>query len=225
MPISLTQSDIARLSAGSPSRFDLWLRLLHSSPMECAAEIGVWKGDFAKVILSNFSNLTKYYMIDPWAHLPDWNKPFNVDHRSFEDVYAKALVKTEFAASRRIVLRGRTSAVIDEIADHSLDFAYIDGDHTLRGITIDLIEVLPKVKDGGLIGGDDFINKPWQHGAAYEPTLVCPFAVYFAEAMRLPFVALPHKQFLIQKAAGAGFSFVDLVGTYSDLSLKKLSQG
>ncbi len=36
--------------------------------MECAAEIGVWKGDFAKVILSNFSNLTKYYMIDPWAH-------------------------------------------------------------------------------------------------------------------------------------------------------------
>jgi len=225
MPISLTQSDIARLSAGSPSRFDLWLRLLHSSPMECAAEIGVWKGDFAKVILSNFSNLTKYYMIDPWAHLPDWNKPFNVDHRTFEDVYAKALVKTEFAASRRIVLRGRTSAVIDEIADHSLDFAYIDGDHTLRGITIDLIEVLPKVKDGGLIGGDDFINKPWQHGAAYEPTLVCPFAVYFAEAMRLPFVALPHKQFLIQKAAGAGFSFVDLVGTYLDLSLKKLSQG
>ena len=225
MPISLTQSDIARLSAGSPSRFDLWLRLLHSSPMECAAEIGVWKGDFAKVILSNFSNLTKYYMIDPWAHLPDWNKPFNVDHRSFEDVYAKALVKTDFAASRRIVLRGRTSAVIDEIADHSLDFAYIDGDHTLRGITIDLIEVLPKVKDGGLIGGDDFINKPWQHGAAYEPTLVCPFAVYFAEAMRLPFVALPHKQFLIQKAAGAGFSFVDLVGTYLDLSLKKLSQG
>jgi hypothetical protein len=42
--------------------------------------------------------------------------------------------------------------------------------------------------------------------------------------MRLPFVALPHKQFLIQKAADASFSFVDLTGTYSDLSLKKLSQ-
>lgn len=68
------------------------------------------------------------------------------------------------------------------------------------------------------------MNKPWQHGSAYEPTLVCPFAVYFAEAMRLPFVALPHKQFLIQKAADASFSFVDLTGTYSDLSLKKLSQ-
>jgi hypothetical protein len=37
-------------------------------------------------------------------------------------------------------------------------------------------------------------------------------------------VVLPHKQFLIQKAADASFSFVDLTGTYSDLSLKKLSQ-
>ena len=225
MPISLTPSDIARLIVGSPSRFDLWVRLLRTSPLECAAEIGVWKGDFAKVILSNFSHITKYYMIDPWAHLPDWNKPFNVDDRSFEDVYAEALLKTDFAASRRVVLRGRSSAVIDEIPDESLDFAYIDGDHTLRGITVDLMRVFPKIRDGGLIGGDDFVNKPWQHGAAYEPTLVCPFAVYFAEAMRLSFLALPHKQFLIQKAAEAGFSFVDLVGTYSDLSLKKLSQG
>ena len=223
MSKSLTPSDIAPLIAGSPSRFDLWVRLLRNSPMECAAEIGVWKGDFAKVVLANFTTITKYYMIDPWAHLPDWKKPFNVDDRTFEDVYAEALLKTDFAASRRVVLRGRTSAVIDEIPDESLDFAYIDGDHTLRGITVDLIRVFPKIKDGGLIGGDDFVNKSWQHGAAYEPTLVCPFAVYFAEAMRLPFVALPHKQFLIQKTANAVFSFVDLVGTYSDLSLKGLS--
>ena len=184
----------------------------------------MWKGDFAQAILNNFGTVTKYYMIDPWAHLPDWNKPFNVNDQTFEEVYAEALGKTDFAASRRIVLRGRTSAVIDEIPDQSLDFAYIDGDHTLRGITLDLIQVLPKIKDGGLIGGDDFVNKPWQHGSAYEPTLVCPFAVYFAEAMRLPFVALPHKQFLIQKAADTSFSFVDLTGTHSDLSLKKLSQ-
>ncbi len=133
VPISLAPSDIALLIAGSPSRFDLWLRLLRTRPLESAAEIGVWKGDFAKVILSNFSNLTKYYMIDPWAHLLDWNKPFNVDDRTFQDVYAEALLKTDFAASRRIVLRGRTSAVIDQIPDQSLDFAYIDGDHTLRG--------------------------------------------------------------------------------------------
>src|SRR5437762_13398731 len=97
LPTPLTPSDIAALIVASPSRFDLWVRLLRTKPVECAAEIGVWKGDFAKVILSNFSNLTKYYMIDPWAHLPDWNKPFNVDDRIFEDVYAEAVRKTDFA--------------------------------------------------------------------------------------------------------------------------------
>src|SRR5207248_581350 len=54
MPISLTPSRIARLIVGSPSRFDLWLRLLHTASLECAAEIGVWKGDFAQAILNNF---------------------------------------------------------------------------------------------------------------------------------------------------------------------------
>src|SRR5256886_9665532 len=205
-PISLTSSDIKALIAGASSRFDLWLRLLRTRPLECAAEIGVVKGDFAQAILANFSALSRYYMSDPWAHLPDWNKPFNVNDQTFEEVYAEALGKTDFAASRRIVLRGRTSAVIDEIPDQSLDFAYIDGDHTLRGITLDLIQVLPKIKDGGLIGGDDFVNKRWQHVFAYEPPLGCPFVLYFAEAMRLPFLALPPKQFLIQKAAGNSFS-------------------
>jgi hypothetical protein len=112
--------------------------------------------------------------------------------------------------------------VIDQIPDGSLDFAYIDGDHTLRGITIDLIRLLPKVKEGGIIGGDDFVNTPWQHDTRFEPTLVCPFAVYFAEAVSLPIMAMPHKQFMIRKSREASFSFVDLTGAYSDLSLNKL---
>ncbi len=105
------------------------------------------------------------------------------------------------------MLRGRTKEVIDEIPDGSLDFAYIDGDHTLRGITIDLIKLMPKVKEGGLIGGDDFTNTPWQHDIRFEPTLVCPFGIYFAEAMDLPIVALPFNQFLIEKTTGGVFSF------------------
>jgi hypothetical protein len=52
--------------------------------------------------------------------------------------------KTEFASAKRVVLRGRTKEVIDDIPDNSLDFAYIDGDHTLRGITVDLIKVFPR---------------------------------------------------------------------------------
>lgn len=162
------------------------------------------------------------YMIDPWANLLDWNKPLNVAAEMFDEIYQEALCKTEFAAGKRVILRGRTKEAIDVIPDNSLDFSYIDGDNTLRGITIDLIKVLPKIKEGGIIGGDDFTSSPWQHDIRYEPTLVCPHSIYFAEAHDLPIVALPHNQFLIQKDNKMKFSFLDTTGNCQDISLNKL---
>jgi hypothetical protein len=118
------------------------------------------------------------------------------------------------------MLRGKTVDVIERIPDATLDLAYVDGDHTLRGITVDLIRSYPKVRDGGWIGGDDFTSTIWQHSPRFDPTLVFPFAVHFAEAMEAVIYALPYDQFLIRKSA-TGFRFVDLVGCYSDLSLAR----
>jgi methyltransferase family protein len=87
-------------------------------------------------------------MIDPWKHLTDWNKPANHPDAELESFYQETLTKTEFAAGKRQILRGKSVDVIDQVPDQTLDFAYIDGDHTLRGITIDLICVYPKVKLG-----------------------------------------------------------------------------
>lgn len=115
----------------------------------------------------------------------------------------------------------RTKEVIASIPDNSLDFAYIDGDHMLQGIAVDLIKIFPKVKEGGLIGGDDFTDNPWQHDIRYEPTLVSPFSIYFAEAMDAPIVALPMNQFILQKKKGATFVFIDTTGKYSNISLHK----
>jgi hypothetical protein len=83
----------------------------------------------------------------------------------------------------------------DQIADGGLDFAYIDADHTLKGIAIDLIRVYPKVRSGGFLGGDDFTRSVWEHNTRFEPTLVFPFAVYFAEAVGATIYALPYSQF------------------------------
>ncbi len=210
-----------RTLSGTVSRIDLWTRVIRQADVRRMVEIGVWRGDYARDILSACPAVERYFMIDPWARLPDWNKPFNVETSLFDDVFAEAMAKTAFAAPRIAVLRGRTREVIDEIPDGSLDFAYVDGDHTLRGITIDLIRLLPKMREGGIIGGDDFINNPWQHDIRYEPTLVCPFSIYFADAMDLPIVALPHSQFMIQRRAGATFQFLDTTGDYDDVSLNK----
>ncbi len=214
--------DVVETLGGHHSRRELWATFLNTQRTRVMAEIGVWKGDFAADILKDAPLIKIYYMVDPWANLPDWNKPFNVSQQVFDDIYREMEVKTAFAAHKRRILRGRTKDVVAEIPDESLDFAYVDGDHTLRGITIDLIKIWPKIRPGGFIGGDDFTTTPWQHDVKFEPTLVCPLSIYFAEAMDAPIVALDHGQFLIEKNVGAGFSFRDTTALYGDLSLNKI---
>jgi hypothetical protein len=163
-------------------------------------------------------------MVDPWRHLDDWNKPANADDASFDDYYRLVLERTNPWADKRTVLRGRTTEVIDEIADGTLDFAYIDGDHSLRGITIDLLRIWPKVRVGGIVGGDDFSRSVWQHPDSFEPTFVFPFAVYYAEALGVPVEALPRNQFALHKT-DSGFSFVDHTGRYGDLTVRAALRG
>ncbi|MFM8497706.1 MAG: class I SAM-dependent methyltransferase [Planctomycetia bacterium] len=200
------------------SRIRLWADLIARKAYRSIAEIGVWKGEFARTILSQCPEITAYWMIDPWRKLPDWNKPFNVTDEEFEAIYREALAATDRHATVRRVLRGTTAEVISQIPDGSLDFAYIDGDHSLRGITLDLLLVWPKIRPGGAIGGDDCCPSAWQHGASYEPTMVSPWVAYFAEAMRAPLTVLPSNQFLIRKSAD-GFSIDDQSGSMRDWSV------
>ena len=204
------------------SRFDLWSLILERIRPAAVLEIGVWKGDFARHLLSHHAFIERYYMIDPWRPLPDWNKPLNVSNADFEDAYRQALERTAFAKEKISVLRGTTLEKIDELPDEGVDFVYVDGDHTLRGITIDLINAYRKTKPGGFIGGDDLYPRFWQHGSRYEPTLVFPFAVYFAESIGAKFSALPFQQFLIEKPSSVGeFVMTDYVGNYDDRTLRR----
>lgn len=205
----------------SDSRFDFWAGFLNSTKAGTMAELGVYKGDFAEHVLRHCDALENYYMVDPWRHLDDWNKPANQENDIFEEFLSETLSKTEFAKDKRILLRGTTTEVIEEIPDGELDFAYIDGDHTLKGITIDLVRMFPKIKNGGWIGGDDFSNTVWQHATTFEPTLVFPFAVFFAEAMDAQIYALPYSQFLIHKDDRTSFAFIDLTGHYGHVGLRE----
>ncbi|MEO0011871.1 MAG: hypothetical protein RLZZ535_260 [Cyanobacteriota bacterium] len=204
----------------SNSRFNLWINLVESCKVKTMAEVGVYKGDFASQLLQHCDSIEKYYMIDPWRHLEDWNKPANKNNNTFEQFFLETKEKTSFAADKTVILRGKTTEVVEKIPNESLDFAYIDGDHTLKGITIDLIRLFDKIRVGGWIGGDDFSRSIWQHTPNYEPSLIFPFAVYFAEAVGAKIYALPYSQFLIEKNEIESFSFVDLTGKYNHLELK-----
>lgn len=214
-----TEQVLRECISGTVSRIDLWVDFLNRAKVRTMVEIGVYRGDFAAALLQQCPDISRYYMIDPWRHLDNWNKPANQDDRVFEEFFEESKAKTDFAGSRRAILRGKTIDVVDQISDFELDFAYIDGDHTLRGIAIDLIRVYSKVKPNGFIGGDDFTRSIWEHKTAFEPTLVFPFAVYFAEAKGATIYSLPHSQFCLQKTQKQ-FEFIDLTRQYPDASLQ-----
>lgn len=219
-PAFRVAADLRVMAAECSSRQDLWVRFVRRIAAQSVVEVGVYRGAFAARLLDGCPSITTYYMIDPWRHLDDWNKPANRDDDTFERIFDEAMERTQAHATRRVVLRGRTTSEIDRIPDSSLDFAYVDGDHTLRGITTDLIRLHSKIRANGWIAGDDFAPSIWQHGDRYEPTLVFPFAVHFAEAVGARIYGLPHRQFLIETQPDSGFEFVDLTGRYGSVELR-----
>jgi len=208
-------------SAAALDRQDLWAQILNKIEAKTVLELGVWKGEFAAHLLQHCPTIERYYMLDPWRHLDHWNKPANVDQQMFGAIYDEAMARTDFARERRVILRGTTLEMIDRIPDTALDAAYIDGDHTLRGISIDLIRSYTKIRPGGILGGDDYTPSIWQHAENFEPSLVCPFAAYFAESQGAHLVILPHNQFAIIKPTNmdSRFRVTDTTQSYGERSL------
>lgn len=221
--VSLIDDPVATVAAlQGDCRLDIWCNLICQLNARFVLELGVWQGAFAETLLRRCSSISRYYMLDSWRHLGDeWNKPFNIDQAAFDECFSQAMSRTAFASDRRVVLRGKTTEVIDRIPDRSLDVAYVDGDHTLRGITLDLISTYPKVRPGGVLGGDDYTHSIWQHTDTFEPSLVCPFAAYFAESQGAPIIVLPFNQFAIVKPHKSenSFQFIDTTGSYGPRNL------
>lgn len=212
---------IEKAAASATNRLDLWSKVAKALEIGVFAEVGVFKGDFAEYILHQCNTISKYYMIDPWQHLDDWNKPLNKSDDEFNEVKRDAIGKTEFAAAKRVILQGKTINVSGSLPDQGLDLAYIDGDHTLRGITADLIRIWPKIRTRGILAGDDFCDSVWEHSTRFEPTLVFPFALYFAEAVGAIIYGLPFNQFaIIVDHCSDGFEFRNLTNSYKTTSLR-----
>jgi Methyltransferase domain len=140
-------------------------RLLSMLPEHgVCAEVGTWRGDFAATILASRAP-TQLYLVDPWEHRE-------------EDTYAQASFggnaqggqtaldaihdsvvarfRAEIDAGRVIVRRQRSVPAAAAFAEASLDWVYIDADHSYEGVKGDLESYYRTVKPGGFLAGDDY---------------------------------------------------------------------
>lgn len=133
--------------------------LIEKMGLKIAAEIGVDKGGFSHHLLSK-TNLEKLYCIDCWMddfgsnHRPEEYDPIG-DNRMKEAMN----LLSEFG-NRSQFIKAFSVDASKGVPDNSLDFVYIDGDHSLEGIYNDIYAWIHKVKCGGIVSGHDFKDGP-----------------------------------------------------------------
>ncbi len=127
-------------------------------------EVGVFRGVLSRYLLRK--GIQRLFMVDNW--LPAESQPAH--YRETRD-YCAGLSADEAASNRSqslavastyggraIVLEMASVAAADKIGDKSMDFVFLDADHSYDGLMADIAAWSPKVKPGGWLCGHDYRN-------------------------------------------------------------------
>ncbi len=123
------------------------------------AEVGVWQGDFSARILAT-ARPARLHLIDPWMFNPAfparaYGGGIARSQGDMDAIYQG--VVRRFADRSEVEIHRQTSLdAARELRAESLDWIYIDGDHSEEAVYNDLAAYFPKIKPGGLITGDDY---------------------------------------------------------------------
>lgn len=134
------------------SRYEL-IKYFRKLGLTKGAEIGVAGGYFSEIMFKTIPNL-HLYCVDAWTpyrgNLWSGSKLRNVNH--FKTA-SKILSKYNST-----IIREMSMDAVKKIKDNSLDFVYIDANHSFDYVMQDLIEWSKKVRLGGVISGDDYYH-------------------------------------------------------------------
>jgi hypothetical protein len=132
--------------------------LKHMPKGGVCAEIGVDRGEFSEQILQILMP-QKLYLIDAWG-----------DPNRYTDAL-KDLVRQKFKAeiqSGLIELKiGFSTEVLKTWPDQSLDWVYVDTDHTYQTTRAELNLLQSKMKTNGIIAGHDYSVGNWTSNFRY----------------------------------------------------------
>lgn len=121
------------------------------------AEIGVDEGGFSQEILDTCSP-AKLHLVDFWG-----SKRYNQEKRKgvekrFENQINDGTVEINL---------GLSTDVVDQFKNDYFDWIYIDTDHSYKTTIAELEGYAPKMKEGGIMAGHDFIVGHWNGMTRY----------------------------------------------------------
>lgn len=124
-------------------------------------ELGAWFGKstvcMAELIRDSGKAIT-FYTVDTWQGTPGDQSQTDRLAASYGNAYGifQGNLKTNGVESLVRPIRMRTDQASGTFEDGSLDFVYIDADHSFEGVIQDITSWLPKMKPGGVLAGHDY---------------------------------------------------------------------
>lgn len=125
-------------------------------------EVGTWLGDWANEVLTTWKG-KKLWCVDFYKRQPSeiYNDFEQFSQEELDEIYQKVKERLSVHGNRVEILREFSVEAASSFEDGQLDFAYIDANHEPGEVYRDLEAWFPKVKEGGLIFGDDYRFDIW----------------------------------------------------------------
>lgn len=125
------------------------------NPVVC--EVGSRNGDFFYGSL--FANNCKFgIIVDIWQNTGDLHQNDNAYTQEELNNQYKEVFKRTLNYNNVKIIREFSHKAADFFHDETFDFIYIDADHSYDGCLRDLNCWYPKIKNGGILAGHDFIT-------------------------------------------------------------------
>ena len=116
-------------------------------------EIGVKHGLFSKHLLSEWK-CEKLYLVDPWEKQDE--KVYDETHHDHIEDLTICMNNLEPYVGKYEIIKDYSYNAHARFPNEYFDFIYVDGNHSYDGVKDDLEKWYPKLKQGGLIAGDDY---------------------------------------------------------------------
>lgn len=156
--------DIARdlATVMSPAELRAHEVLSRCPDAKWGVEIGVFAGEMSRALLKASPELN-LIMVDSWegdgrayeVESGDWHA--TLGQQSQDEFMRQAKKRVEFAGSRARVVCSRSVAAAERV-NPTMDFVFIDADHSYEGCAADIEAWFPKLKPDGLLCGHDYQN-------------------------------------------------------------------
>lgn len=118
------------------------------------AEVGVERGVYSEILCRANPKLS-LFLVDPWKAYRGYRE--HVSQKKLDGFVE--ITKDKLKDFNVHIVRKFSLDAVKDFENESLDFVYIDANHEFSHVVADICAWVPKVREGGIVAGHDYIRR------------------------------------------------------------------